>query len=75
MQEVTTGMREKGINNMKCIDRMQEVTTGMREKGIKNMECIDRMQEVTTGMREKRINSEMYRQDARSNNWNEREGN
>jgi hypothetical protein len=36
MQEVTTGMREKGINNMKCIDRMQEVTSGMREKGINN---------------------------------------
>ena len=30
MQEITTGMREKGINNLK------------REKGIKNMEWIDR---------------------------------
>ena len=54
---------------------MQEVTTGMREKGINNMKCIGRMQEVTTGMREKGIDKEMYRQDAGSNNWNERERN
>ena len=47
----------------------------MSEKGIIKMGWIDRMQEVTTGKREKGINNEMYRQDAGSNNWNEREGN
>jgi hypothetical protein len=31
------------------------------------------MQEVTTGMTEKGINNELM--DARSNNWNDREGN